>query len=126
MAKDNKNFEVSFPAGADLSALQFRVIKLDSSKEIVIVTAITDIPFGILQNKPDAQGKPAAIVPIGSGGISKIVLGATLATGVLVGTSTAGKAVADATTNFNLGILIDSGVLDDIGSVLLTSLTAKA
>ncbi len=126
MSTDNKNFEITLEAGADLSLKQFTVVKLNSSKQLVVVTAITDIPFGILQNKPDAQGKPAAVVPIGSGGVSKIVLGATVATGILIGMSTAGKAVADATTNFNLGILIDSGVLDDIGSILLTSLTAKA
>ena len=126
MATDNKNFEVSFPAGADLSAKQYTVVKLNSSGKIVVVSAITDIPIGILQNKPDADGKPADIVPIGSGGISKIVLGATVATGILIGTSTAGKAIADATTNFNLGILTEGGALNDVGSILLTSLTATA
>lgn len=124
MAKDNKNFEVSFPAAADLSLKQFTYVLIDSAGEIAAVTGITDIIFGILQNKPDAQGKPASVVPMGSGGISKIVLGATVAIGIRVGTSTAGKAVADASTNFNGGILTEGGVLDDIGSVLLSSSTA--
>lgn len=126
MATDNKAFVVTEEAGADLSALQYRAVKMNTSGKIVVIAAITDIPYGILQNKPDASGKPAEICPISSGGISKIVLGETLTPGVRVGTSTVGKAEADATTNFNLGVLREGGDLDDVGSILLGSLTATA
>lgn len=63
---------------------------------------------------------------MGSGGVSQIVLGATLAPGVLSGTSTAGKAVADASTNYTLGLLLSGGDLDDLGRILLAPMTEKA
>ena len=126
MATQNQLLSLSFPASADLSSDRYKVCKLNSSGEVVLVTAITDIPLGILQNKPDAQGKPAHILPISAGGVSKIALGATLAKGVLAGTSAAGLAVADATTNYTLGIITVSGENGDVGSILLGSMTAKA
>lgn len=126
MSTDNKNFSISLPANVDLSAKQYTVVELNTSGKLIAATAITNIPVGILQNKPDAADKPGHIVPVGAGGVSKIVLGATLTPGVLVGISAAGKAVADASTNFTLGILLQGGDLNDVGSVLLGPLTAKA
>lgn len=125
MATDNKSLEISLPVNADLSASQYKVVELNTSGKLIDITAITRIPIGILQNKPDTANKPGAVMPLG-GGVSKIRLGATLTAGALVGVSAAGKAVADATTNYTLGILLEGGDDDDIGSVLLTPLTAKA
>ena len=123
MTTANNLLKVSFPAGADISAKKYQVVKMNTSGEIVAVTAITDIPFGILQNEPDAQGKPASVCVAG---ISKIVLGATLTPGARVGTGATGKAVADATTNFNIGVLTKGGADTEVGAVLLDSKTATA
>ena len=121
-----KGLEVSFPASGDLSASQYLAVKLNSAGRIVLVTAITDIVIGILQNKPDAIDKPARILPIGCGGISKWVMGETLAVGVLAGTGIDGKAEADVITNYNMGIITYGGDADDMGAVLLTSMTKTA
>ena len=125
MATENKLFTISLPAGADLSALQYRAVKLNSSGNVVVIAAITDIIIGILQNKP-ASGEPAEIAPISAGGVSKLILGETLAIGVKVGPSTVGKAEADVVTNHTIGILLEGGDLDDVGSVLLGATTVKA
>ncbi len=125
MSTDNKLFSISVEAGADLSSSQYKCIQLNSSKKAVDVTAITNIPLGILQNDP-VTAQPAHVTPISAGGISLIRLGATLSAGDLIGTGTDGRAVADASTNYNLGILMEGGDADDIVPVLLGSLTATA
>lgn len=122
MSTDNKLFTVPFEAGADLSGKQFYAVKLNSSKQVVLVTAITDIVLGILQNTPDAQGKEASVC---LEGISKFVFGATLVPGVLAGVDSDGKGAADATTNFTMGLVIDGGVDGDIGSIHLSRSTVK-
>lgn len=126
MSTDNRLLDISEPAGADLSSSQYKGVQMNTSGKIIDFTAITEFPIGILQNEPDAAEKPAHIAPMGSGGLSKIRLGATLTPGVLVGLASDGRAVADASSNFTLGLLTKGGDADDIGTVLLNSYTAKA
>jgi len=84
-------FIKSFTAGADLSSgVQFRYVKLNSSGNVVVCAAATDIPIGILQNNP-ASGR-AAVVMIQ--GVSKLVASAAIAVGAAVGTASTGKAVS--------------------------------
>jgi len=86
------------------------------------VAAITDIVIGILQNKPDAQGQAASIAV---SGISNIKLGGTLAIGALIGVNSDAEGIADAATNFTLGVLIKGGVDGGEGEVLLNRMTVK-
>lgn len=123
MAYDNKTLTLPFKAGADLSAKQFYSVYLDSNEKIQLVDAITRPAIGILQNKPDADGKEAEVCVQG---VSKVVLGGTLAVGALVGPAATGKAVADASTNYTLGMLLKGGADTELGSVLLRNYTAKA
>lgn len=123
MAYDNKGLVLPFEAGADLSAKQHYLVYLDSALKIQLVDAITRPAIGILQNKPDASGKEASVCV---GGVSKIVLGATLAAGVLVGPAATGKAAADASTNYTVGMLLKGGADTEKGTVLLRNYTAKA
>jgi len=123
MAYDNKSQVLSFTAGADLSAKQHYLVYLDSSEKIQLVDAITRPAIGVLQNKPDADGKEAEVCVQG---VSKIVLGGTLSIGALVGPAATGKAVADASTNYTVGMLLKGGADTEKGSVLLRNYTAKA
>ena len=77
-------------AGADLSAKQFRFVKLDSSGDVVVCAGVTDIPIGVLQNKP-TSGQAVEVMAIG---ISKIEGDADLAIGDMIGTSADGQAAA--------------------------------
>lgn len=131
MAWEMTGHRVSGPADEDLRLDQFKVIVLDpTSLKMRRPNAATDIPFGILQNAPDVD-EEAVVAPIGCGGISKIVLGATIAAQVIIGMEyndaiDAGKAVAAVATQYPVGILLDGGDEDDLVPVLLTPLTVKA
>lgn len=121
MSTDNRILTVSYVAGADLSALQYQAVKMNTSGQIVPVTAITDLVFGILQNAPES----GQVASVAVEGISNVVLGGTLNAGVAVGSGATGKAVADASTNYTLGILTEGGADTEIGSVLLNRATVK-
>lgn len=69
MATENIVLSTSWPAAADLSSYQYHAVKIASGK--VALCGETDIPIGILQNKPGAAGIAAAVGLIG---ISKAVI----------------------------------------------------
>jgi hypothetical protein len=63
-------------AGADLSAKQYKPVKLASTAgEVVAATAVTDMAIGILQNDP-ADGEVASIAGVGS--VSLVVAGTSV------------------------------------------------
>jgi len=111
----NYSVKVTLVAGADLSALQYTFVKLNSSGEAVAAAAATDIPIGVLQNAP-TSGQEAEVLIVGG---TKIVAGAAISEGALVGTSSTGKAVAlvagTDTTKYVVGTLLtESGASGDI------------
>lgn len=115
MAFEEAVVKVSRPAGADLSAAMYLAVKLNSSSEVVKVSALTDATFGILQNDPVA-GQAAAIA---IGGICKAKAGATLAAGDVVAANTAGKLIVGATGSKAIGTVVVGGAADEIVSVLI-------
>lgn len=131
MATENKVIDLPFPADEDLSNDQYRIVVLDAtSKAVRRPNAATDIPLGVLQNAP-GSGEAAAVRPIGCGGVSKIVLGATLAVNAIVAmeyvdAADAGKAQAAVATQYPVGQLLEGGDEDDLGTCLLAPLTVKA
>lgn len=88
-------------ATADLSGKQFYFVKLDpaTADQIVICSAASDRPLGVLQNKPKAgeaaQVRVAGVtkVSIGSAGLALADPNIPNAT-TLVGTDASGQAVA--------------------------------
>lgn len=131
MATENRVLDISREADEDLSADQYRIVVLDAtSGKVRRPDAATDIPFGILQNAPLA-GQAAVVRVIGSGGTSKVQLGATLAIGTIVGmefvsAADAGKAIAAVLTMYPVGVLLEGGAEDDLVECLVTPLTVKA
>lgn len=125
MATENRILDLSFPAAEDLSNDQYRFVVITSTGTVRRPDSATEIAVGVLQNAP-AAANDAAVVRVA--GVSKVQLGATLATGVLVApeyvsATDAGKAAANATTRYAAGLLIDGGAEDELGSVLLGSIT---
>jgi hypothetical protein len=100
-------FKITREAGADLSAKQFHFVKLNSSSQVIAVAAVTDIPFGVLQNDPDASGKEAEIMV---SGVSEIIAGIALTIGTQVTVDNTGRAaVAVAgtdTTKYSVGTVL--------------------
>jgi len=130
MAIEKLGLLVSFPAFADLRTHQYKVVVMKNDGTVGLpLTAITAIPFGILQNAPNV-GEEAVVAPIGCGGISKAVANAALATGAIVAlewvddVGDSGKVKAAAATQYPVGIVVAaSAAEDDLCSVLLSSIS---
>lgn len=94
-------------AGADLSTHLYKFVKLNADNQVIICAAATDIPIGVLQNKPDASGKAAEVCCIG---VTKVNSDAALTAGNLIGTAADGQADAKTagtdTTEYILGQVI--------------------
>lgn len=105
MAVERPGTLASYQAAEDLSAWQFRFVKLDANGQIAKITAVTDIPFGILQDKPAAQGRAGAVM---LDGMSKLVGGANVAKGDVIGSDNQGRGVAYVpgtdTTKYSVGM----------------------
>lgn len=95
-------------AGADLSAAanQFKFVKLSAGK-LVICTAVTDKPLGVLQNTPKAD-QPCEVTVIG---LTKLQGDGNLAVDDLIGTSADGQADAKIpgtdTTEYVVGRVVE-------------------
>lgn len=99
MAYENQPVVVTFPAGADLSAKQYYAMQIESDGEVNLATASTAV-IGVLQNKPDAQGKASAVAV---GGISKAVVNGTVAIGDRLASDANGKFATTTTNNDDYG-----------------------
>ena len=108
----NYSVKVTLVAAADLSAKQYTFVKLDASGQVAAAAAATDIPIGVLQNAPTA-GQEAEVLVVGG---TKVVAGAAIGEGALVGTSATGNAVAlvagTDTTKYVVGTLLTESAAD--------------
>lgn len=84
-----------FTAAADLSGKQYYFVKISGAGQVNVCSAATDVPCGVLQNKP-TSGQPAEIVALG---VTKVSSDAGLTAGNLIGTSGDGQADAKAVTD---------------------------
>lgn len=88
MARELNLFSVTVQAGQDLSTHKYKFVKLNTSGQVVLCAATTDLPYGILQNAPGSL-QPAQVM---RQGISRLVFGGSIATAANnVGTDAAGK-----------------------------------
>ena len=117
MAFQEKIELVSATAGADLSASTnlFRAVKLDANGNVVAVAAITDTPFGILQDTP----KSGQVAPVAVGGIVKCLAGATITPGQFVAVKADGSLQVAATTQVVIGTARTGAVAGDIFPVAI-------
>lgn len=103
-------------AAADLSGAQFKLVKLNSSAKAAAFAAATDLPYGVLNNAPIA-GDACEIV---NSGITKVVLGGTVAAGDPLMPDATGRVVTCApgtdTTKYQIGICLEGGAVGNIGT----------
>lgn len=105
MAFEERLRSETYVAAADLRTSQYRFVKLDTNGKAIAVAAITDLPVGILQNKPNTN--EAATVALA--GVSKIEASAAHAINDLIGVSTNGRALSGpAAGNYIAGRAISS------------------
>lgn len=84
-------FKWTYVAASDLRTKQYYFVKMvtgGDGDQCDVCSGVTDIPIGILQNKPNT-GEEAEVVRIG---MSKVSSDAALTRGVEIGTSADGQA----------------------------------
>lgn len=111
----NSAVKITLVAGEDLSAKQYHFVKINTSGQAVACAGATDKPIGVLQNDPKS-GAEAVITIVGG---TKVVAGASIDEGVLIGTSATGKADAKVpgtdTTEYVVGsVILASGADGEI------------
>lgn len=94
---------ITVEAGEDLSAKQFRFVKLNSSGKAV-VSGAGDPAIGVLQNKPESGY--AAEIQIG--GIAKVEVDAAVTAGDKLMSSADGQAATKTGTNNSLGFAMET------------------
>lgn len=108
----------SFKAAADLTALQFTAVKLDSNGNIVAAVAATDQVIGFTENAPKLNDTGDVYLRNGSG-TCKAKAGATFAPGVKLMIDASGRVITAATTgNEIVGISIEAGVVGQIVEIM--------
>ncbi len=115
MAYEETLKTITLLAAADFSASQFLAVKVDSNGRAALAGA-GDLAIGILQNDPDAIDKAATV---GTEGVTKAVLGATVAAGAEVQTDAAGKIITLAAGE-RVGICLTGGDADEIQSIYIS------
>lgn len=89
MATTQAYTSVTLIAGADLSSDQYKLVKVDSTtRQVILCSATTDRPLGVLLNAPTSgQGAEVAV-----SGIMKVQTDGSVAIGNLVGPDADGLA----------------------------------
>lgn len=107
---------VTFEAGQDLSAKQYRFVTQAADGQ-VDPTGDGLFANGILQNNPDAAGKAATVAILG---LSRVVAGAAFDEGVLLSADAAGKANTAASGDYILAVAKQQAVAD--GDIVIVQL----
>jgi len=120
-----KAHETMATAAYDDTAYRYRVVCLNSDKEVCYPTAITDIPFGVL-----IEGAPTGgYVTVRVFGVCPVKVIAALALPNVIGIATDGGAIdgrvnAAIATNYIMGQLLDSSdAEDDIITAMINCLS---
>lgn len=115
MAYQMEGNDFSLEAAADLSAHQYKFVKVDATGKAALCLD-NENAIGILQNKPTA-GQSAAIKKEGP---SKFVGAAALAAGTKVGCNATGQGKAAVVGSHVIGtVLVDPGAAGQIGTMTL-------
>ena len=104
-------------AAADLSAQQFRFVKVTAAEQVNLAGA-GEAVAGVLQNKP-TSGQAASVW--GTGSTTKVVCGAAVTAGADVTPDANGDAVTAASGNYIAGKALDAGA--GAGSIISVQLT---
>lgn len=110
---------ISRTAGADLSADSnaYKGVKYSGSN-VVLITAATDRPAGVLQKPLPKNGETARL---GVNGVSKIKLGGTVAVGDEIQFGASATGIVATTGNYIIGTAQSAGVTGDVIPVFIAA-----
>lgn len=116
MATQEAIQSLSFEAGSDLSAHQFKFVTVAADGQVDLTTSAGTLPTGVLQTNPDAAGKSAKVA---IGGRVKVFAGGTIASGGNVSVNNAGLAVATGSSTIIVAQCLSGGASGEVIEVLL-------
>ena len=115
MANEQRVFNLGFvESAADLTAKQFRCVKVTADFAINIATAAGAAVLGVLQNKPNT-GEVADVAVIG---VTKIVAGAgDLAAGAFWQSAADGSGITASTADVAMGVVLKGAAAGELATV---------
>ena len=96
---------VGLVADSDLSAKQYYIMKVSAAGKVDLC-GDGELMIGVLQIKPDADGRGATVAGVGS--VTKVIAGAAITAGDKVSSDTDGKAITATDGDWMLGIALDT------------------
>lgn len=123
MSTKQAEMVVSIPAGADLTGHLYKNVKLNSSGQIVLCSVDGENSVGVLQNEPNAAGRPALVA---INGITKVKCAGAITAGAGFKTDNAGLAAATGSTKTTLGYVLETGAANRVVSAVLGSKNVEA
>jgi hypothetical protein len=109
--------QLGYPSSGNLSADVFKFVEF-SSGSIQVCNASSDVPVGVLQNKPSSSSQTASVMHLG---VTKVVAGAAVSEGAKVQSNASGKAIALASGGHCAGVALQAAAgVDELIDVLLT------
>lgn len=116
MSFNAQGIDLTFNSGSDLSAQQYRIVKLTSS-DLAVANATDLNQVGVLRDNPVGAGKPCNVRIFGA---SKVKLGGTVAKGDRLTSDASGNAIVAAAGKQVVGIAMTAGVNGDIGNIFIS------
>ena len=125
MAADSGGYptDLWFEANGDLSAKQFRFVKMSTTK-VIICNGATDTAIGILQNDP-TDGQSAKVRVLGH---TKVSSAAALSVGLFIGPDSSGQADSkiwgtDKTEYIHGQVTVASGAVNGLAEAVINCAT---
>lgn len=115
MATARDLFDISVPAGSDLSAKKYYLVKRSGGNLAVCSTA-GERPLGVLQDDPAASGRAGLVR---TAGLTKVEAGGTITQDQLLTVDANGKAVAATAGGYVWGVANEAGSSGEIISALI-------
>lgn len=108
MAFENDVMDMTFLTVTDLSAAQYKFVKLSADNTVVVCNGASDVPIGVLQTKPVGTAASPAASRVRIMGVSRVVAGGSVTYGNKLGTDGNGAGVAKtADKAVYMGIVLD-------------------
>ena len=117
MSFENEQLRTTFSAAGDLSAHQYRVVRLSGVMTVNLASLNTaKTAIGVLLNKPSAAGRAAAVA---ISGITKAYAGGTVTAAQLVTHDASGQVITAISGSMVLGHALESGAANDLIGIRL-------
>lgn len=122
MATEFQGISRTYAANADLSAKQYFLMKLGTTAgQVAIVAATTDIPVGLLQNKPAAAGRAAEVMRLGWSK-ADVAAATDIAIGDVLGPDANGRLVKKTANNDIVCAIAEEAATSATGDIVTVAL----